>query len=843
MALIPLNTFKTKAAVLTTEKYNQARCARDTALIIESIVVDMLQSDTSQTTFAGLQYWAQAAIKIPGEVTQTLAALEYAKQVALQLIMNTTVTRTINNPDYAARQDTTSYPASTSVGQRRVAEEFDLIISIIEHGTAGTTDMIVSNANLISDVNLLNAANILDINSVFLQQEVTAWIDKTFAALSGGYTYNPVKCERDTKLIVDSLAFDILTNGNTQSMFAGLQYWAQGSTTVPSEQPQTLAALSQLAIIVGQIILSTPIAVSATNTLTQVFDSRNKSNKTTKLLIDANFSIISEIINIGTTGVSIPGDKPGEQLTRSIVPNSVLSTETAVLNAYQLIEQNKVFIQTEIIAWIEQQVLDAIDGSIWYLFDYNATTILGTAGDVILVTENNIGLITESVLDASINSDKCFRDVGYILDCVSFDLLYSGNRQSIQAGSYYYGYSSTTITIPNEVPESIAAYNYLKSLIGDVITAQAIAEVYQIDLSQVVDMPQGTNVESSKAELNIQLITDIIELGPTITPAKTPISLAYQPTQAESNAAALLLANRDFLAASVSAYINNILAPGFKYNAATCRRDIGFIVACMTFDIRHTGNRQATQAGVYYYSNSATISIVPTESIDTVGAYAYMGYVLACVVNHKQLVSSNTYLTAPYQHTALQTGTLLVPESHVTVVNNINGLIASLNALILGPLPVSEPEKKPVKPTTTSDTTFINAAAIIRANKSFIVAEVIGFMNALQTPNTTKIYTAPPGITAIILMAQVSNVTDHPINVTFAYYRNFPVTADPATLNGFQAGNSITYLVKDYSIPPYDSSAMLDGKMIIESFDSIVAYASESQGLNITLSVLETANS
>ena len=41
MALIPLNTFKTKTAVLTTLKYNQAKCARDTALIVDSIAFDL----------------------------------------------------------------------------------------------------------------------------------------------------------------------------------------------------------------------------------------------------------------------------------------------------------------------------------------------------------------------------------------------------------------------------------------------------------------------------------------------------------------------------------------------------------------------------------------------------------------------------------------------------------------------------------------------------------------------------------------------------------------------------------------------------------------------------------
>ena len=91
-------------------------------------------------------------------------------------------------------------------------------------------------------------------------------------------------------------------------------------------------------------------------------------------------------------------------------------------------------------------------------------------------------------------------------------------------------------------------------------------------------------------------------------------------------------------------------------------------------------------------------------------------------------------------------------------------------------------------------------------------------------------------------MAQAANVTEHDVNVTFAHYRNIPVFADPATYNGFQAANTVTELVKDFTIPPNNAASLIDGKMIIESFDSIIAYANTSDSVKITLSILETAN-
>ena len=105
MALIPLNTFKTKTAVLTTLKYNQAKCARDTGLIIDSIAYDLLFGGATQTAFAATQYWSQDEIKIPGEVFQTVSALQHAKEVAKKLVRNEVVYKSIGNKKRQRKQN------------------------------------------------------------------------------------------------------------------------------------------------------------------------------------------------------------------------------------------------------------------------------------------------------------------------------------------------------------------------------------------------------------------------------------------------------------------------------------------------------------------------------------------------------------------------------------------------------------------------------------------------------------------------------------------------------------------------------------------------------------------
>jgi hypothetical protein len=111
----------------------------------------------------------------------------------------------------------------------------------------------------------------------------------------------------------------------------------------------------------------------------------------------------------------------------------------------------------------------------------------------------------------------------------------------------------------------------------------------------------------------------------------------------------------------------------------------------------------------------------------------------------------------------------------------------------------------------------------------------------LSTASNATVYTAPVGVTSIVLMANVANVTTSTVSVTFAHHRNLPVLPD-AQGNGGQGANVTTELVSGFDIPPNDSSNMLPGKMIIESLDSIRAYAGKAGSLKLTLSILETAN-
>ena len=1122
MALIPLNTFKTKTASLITGSYDRSKCARDTALIIDSIAFDLLFGGTSQSNFAGLQYWAQGATRIPQETLQTLAAMDYAKNVASQVIAGTFPGQVAGTPGSAA-------------AQQKVIDEFDLISSIIEFGTAGTTNKIIPNGNIVSDQGMLNAANILLANKEVIKDAIITYIDQTFIT---EFTYDKNKCRRDTKLIVDSIAFDLLFDGSSQSEFAGLQYWGQGVTQIPSEQDQTLAAIAYAKSLAQSVVQNIALTPAPGNIETQVFDIGNPGSPASVTTIGTNFDVITGII---TNGVDTISD--------DIVPNGNKTITTGLLNAYELLQENRTFIQSDVIAWITNNINTATPGSIWqgftydsvkcfrdvgyivdcvsfdlvyggnrqsvqagayyYGFDGNTTNIpdeqsvtikaftylkslidnviqaqpvlqpyqtiesqvtnlpaatladanfaaakidiintiidqgpgavgartpisLNPSEDVyrqnafalvlanrdflaeevvsfvdnitaspyiynrqkcardtklivdslafdllyggtsqtefaglqywgqgvtqipfeqpqtlaainyaktvakkvvrnesstpatgntlyqIVDTENPGNLASVSIIDSNFtvvtdiitngvetisdniipngeittqqgiinayellqankryiqndviswvndqinnapnsssiwngfiyNSEKCFRDVGFIIDCISFDLLHGGNRQSVQAGSYYYGFASNTTNIPGEQSVTVTAFNYLKTMVGEVVRGNLLAATYQTVEQQVLNAKGATSTEADFVMNNVGIITNIIENGPdVIASERTPIGLTPISDIDKLNGFRLLIANKEFLAAEVIAYIDNLTQEPFSYDSTKCRRDIGYILDCIAFDLRYGGNRQAIQSGVYYFDSSSTVSIVPVEKTDTIEAYTYLRSLLPSVIRAVEIPKTSLLQDKVVQINNLTPATqaeAAIAQDKVDVILDIidNGPTAELAINIENNHDDRIIDLVPTFESPSVETDVRNAFNLLLANRAFLTAEVIGFMDTFKVPKNTKVYTSPPGVTAIVLMAQVANVTDHDIKVTFSHYRNLPIISDPSTENGYQAGDTTTEIVKEFTVPPNDSASLLNGRMIIESFDSIIAYASENDGLKLTLSILETA--
>lgn len=92
------------------------------------------------------------------------------------------------------------------------------------------------------------------------------------------------------------------------------------------------------------------------------------------------------------------------------------------------------------------------------------------------------------------------------------------------------------------------------------------------------------------------------------------------------------------------------------------------------------------------------------------------------------------------------------------------------------------------------------------------------------TTVATNVYTCPAETTAIVLLAQATNVN----------------ASDDGNITFYSSINGNTELAKDFTIPVGDSAALLTGKLVVEAGNSIGVYANANSVLKLTLSILET---
>lgn len=88
------------------------------------------------------------------------------------------------------------------------------------------------------------------------------------------------------------------------------------------------------------------------------------------------------------------------------------------------------------------------------------------------------------------------------------------------------------------------------------------------------------------------------------------------------------------------------------------------------------------------------------------------------------------------------------------------------------------------------------------------------------------IYTAPNGYTGIVLYAHVTNYGSSETTVTMSHKRS----------------SVTTEIANESSVPVNDAYVPMDGKLVLETGDSLIAKAGANTTLKVLVSVLETAN-
>ena len=597
--------------------YDEDKCARDVRYIVDAICYDIMYPGNLASKQAAESYYVGATSQLgTGQKAATVAAYAELANVASDVIQNIA--------HGTLEQTGISQDVTTGTAGVITAAVADSLIQYVED-VVNSEDISVLPADDNTDLTwttqqLQDDFALLQDSKASLQNSVIDYINYTFTR---NFTFDSVRCNRDTKYIVDALTYDILYGGNAATYQAAQSYYVGASSQVVGQQTETAQALGWVKTLLGSVLLD--VSVSDPEQTVEVQSTAASASTATEVTrAETLLQIIQDVVENGT-----------DQLPEITYPDTT---------------------------WATAGAQSAID---------NLQTEKST------IVEGTITFLETTYNAFSYNQDKCRSDTGQIIDAVAYDLLYTGNIATLIATRAYF--LGTANYLPDEQKDNtVAAYAHLQSVVESCIEGIAVTPQAGNTQPQVLGGVYGTVVESTTAQNLIGIVKDAVDNQTLVgTPSELEADYSWLPLLTRTTASQLFSAKTSIANGTID-YINtNIL--GFDYNINKCKRDTGYIIDAVIYDTMYGGNKQSRRAGEAYYSGAILNNLSNTnyanQSDITAYSYFYLGDIM------KQ-VAANTPVTKSFNNLENQVF-LTNDDADITVGQGIELLVDRVGQAVL----------------------------------------------------------------------------------------------------------------------------------------------------------------
>jgi len=320
-----------------------------------------------------------------------------------------------------------------------------------------------------------NHASVAITNNLdFIAFDTLAWMKTN--AVSIGYNSTAdidASSIRDIKYLLEAICYDIVYGGNSATIKAAKQYWANGSLQIVGLNGLTQAcyqAINHAQTITKSAAANITVVPVYQNPVTypQQFNPIWADGSATTAFLDARFNEIKDIM----------------------ANNTVYAPTYPILTSFD----------------------SSLQAAATVIRD-NATTI--KTGTIDYLLKKYVGNFTY-------NESTCFRDIGYIVDGAAIDLLTGGNYQSVNAGkSYYRNSSAKSIAIGTQLTETVDGIEFARGL-GQQVLNQSVANRFQTNYLQYKDNTKApTTAAKNTFTSNYNIILNIIKGGYGVAPTAT----------------------------------------------------------------------------------------------------------------------------------------------------------------------------------------------------------------------------------------------------------------------------------------------------------------------------------
>ena len=557
-----------------------------------------------------------------------------------------------------------------------------------------------------------SAAILLDLNRLFFQEEIIAWMDYNIAnnvsPFSSTFPYNKGLCKRDVGLLIDSFVFDLKYGEYNRTVSAALKYYGSDSALVAitTQKLQYLAVLSRLEELMQAVISNTQITDPSQLLYPQTIDQAYQSELGADTVVTTLVGIVQDIFDESGPGYgSVNQPKNNEEMDVFLANDAVrwqaisaighggfmgvLDPDGQILSRSPYFQECASFSRSQ-----DRQVfaggmfVDGFAGNLEFNIDTVVSPTRLLVSDLVRYPQlpcsfivadsvyrvnyvrdfvyNKDGSTATFVLDEttpwpysvfSYNSTACARDVGLILTGLGYDILFGSNYWTRQNGLTY-RMSQSSAVIDDQRAITLEAISYVHEL--------ANAEVSDVDIQTTINLSNAT-------------ISDIIDRGTAAAPQLTfelPSGLSTNKT----NAYNLLVDNIDYIVAEVDGYIRDQIATntspwatGDTYNVSKSQRDTRLVVEAVIYDLIYGGNLATRHAALKYYNNLTGDMLLAAGQPDRCSdAMDWAGQIIAAVI-------LNTSPSTEYSALSRISGT----AASTTEVDITNDLIAGVVAAIV----------------------------------------------------------------------------------------------------------------------------------------------------------------
>ena len=388
-----------------------------------------------------------------------------------------------------------------------------------------------------------------------IQEKTIDFINENF----GDFTFDSAKYRTDFANILEDIAFDIALGTNYNGVANGLVY----DKSYNREILQTDSAA-----IVGAIRFMRD----------EVADLISSSTATTRS--NSSFNEIVEIIRNGRSAAS------------SINYPEPTGVDQDRVDSKDLIQANIDFIVEDIIAYIDNQIQENTvsnpnPANIWFEFGYD--------------------------------EDRYRRELEYLLNSLSYDVLYQGTQAVTKLLESYF-YQETTVW-NGEIPNIVEAYEHLSDITKQVIQEQTVsAQTGNTEIQTTLGSP-ATATEAGQIETNIDIIQDALSAESLSSVPSISFPDTTWPAAEFQTAKNTVDTNADTIVVDAIQFVSNEYT-GFAYNHAKCSRDLGLIAEAARYDWMLDTN-YAGIISAYSYLRKPTQKVIGDQKDATIAANEY----------------------------------------------------------------------------------------------------------------------------------------------------------------------------------------------------------------------------